>query len=474
MASVPFTTSSRPASGSSETASRPMIHVDDASAALFVDLYELTMSASYAAHDLDQPATFDLFARHLPPGRGYLVSCGLDSALGYLEGLRFDADAIDYLRSLDLFDESFLALLSTLRFTGEVRAVPEGELVFPNEPMLQVTAPLVEAQLVETFLLNCIGYQTMIATKAARVATACGDRAFVDFSPRRDHGTDAAMKTARASYVGGAVGTSLVLAGREYGLEPSGTMAHSYVMRFDNEADAFLTYARDFPGRAIFLIDTYDTEQGARTAVEVAAKLEPELRPQAVRLDSGDIDRLSRSVRAILDDGGLNDVRIFASGDLDEYRIADLTAAGAPIDAFGVGTQLGTSGDAPFVSVVYKLVEDASGPKVKLSTDKVTLPGRKQVFRITGDGGELHSDVLALEDETVADGRPMLRPVMRDGARLEPAEPLEALRDRCRASIAALPERLRALGPEPPPYEVRTSPELDALVRRLHEGLGVP
>jgi nicotinate phosphoribosyltransferase len=251
-------------------------------------------------------------------------------------------------------------------------------------------------------------------------------------------------------------------------------MAHSYVMRFDNEADAFLTYARDFPGRAIFLIDTYDTQQGARTVVEVAAKLEAELWPRAVRLDSGDIDRLSRSVRAILDEGGMHDVRIFASGDLDEYRIADLTSAGAPVDAFGVGTQLGTSGDAPHVSVVYKLVEDASGPKVKLSTNKVTLPGRKQVLRITADGGELLADVLALEGEGVADGRPVLRPVMRDGRRLEPPEPLGVLRDRCRASVAALPERLRALAPDPPPYDVRTSPELDALVRRLHEGLGAP
>ncbi|HKA93363.1 MAG TPA: nicotinate phosphoribosyltransferase, partial [Acidimicrobiia bacterium] len=293
-------------------------------------------------------------------------------------------------------------------------------------------------------------------------------------SPRRDHGTDAAMKTARAAYVGGAAATSLVLAGQRYGLELSGTMAHSYVMRFDHEAEAFLTYARDFPGRAIFLIDTYDTEQGARTAVEVAAKLEPELWPRAVRLDSGDIDHLSRSVRAILDEGGLADVQIFASGDLDEYRIAELTSADAPIDAFGVGTQLGTSGDAPHISVVYKLVEDATGPKVKLSTDKVTLPGRKQVFRTIGAGGELHSDVLALEDESVGAGRPVLRTVMLDGRRLEPAEPLDVLRDRCRASVAALPARLRALAPDPPAYQVRTSPELDALVRRLHDELGVP
>jgi nicotinate phosphoribosyltransferase len=451
-----------------------MTRVDDANVALFTDLYELTMSASYHAHDLDQPATFDLFARHLPPERGYLVSCGLDSALDYLEHLHFDDVAVDYLRSLDLFDESFLSLLSTLRFTGEVRAIPEGELVFPSEPILQVTAPLVEAQLVETFLLNCIGYQTMIATKAARVATACGDRTFVDFSPRRDHGTDAALKTARAASVGGAAGTSLVLAGLEYGLELSGTMAHSYVMRFDNEADAFLTYAHDFPGRAIFLIDTYDTERAARIVVELAGKLAPEgLLPRAVRLDSGDVDTLSRSVRNILDEGGLTDVKIFASGDLDEYRIQQLVSAGAPVDAFGVGTQLGTSGDAPHVAVVYKLVEDADGPKVKLSTDKVTLPGRKQVFR-REDGSAAPSDVLALLDEPVANARPVLQPVMRDGKRVGHREALSALRDRCRASVASLPARLRALEPEGPPYEVRISPGLDALVRRLHEQLGAP
>ena len=452
-----------------------MKQVDDSNVALFVDLYELTMSASYYAHGLDQPATFDLFARHLPPGRGYLVSCGLDAALDYLEQLQFDDTALDYLDSLDLFDESFLSMLSELRFTGEVRAIPEGELVFPDEPIVQVTAPLVEAQIVETFLLNCIGYQTMIATKAARVATACGDRTFVDFSPRRDHGTDAALKTARAAYVGGAAATSLVLGGQVYGLELSGTMAHSYVMRFDNEADAFLTYARDFPGRAIFLIDTYDTEGGARTVVDLAGKLEPEgLLPRAVRLDSGDLNTLSRSVRAILDDGGLTAVQVFASGDLDEYRIEELMTAGAPIDAFGVGTQLGTSGDAPYISVVYKLVEDASGPKVKLSEDKVTLPGRKQVFRNADDGGELRGDVLALEDEQIGDGRPMLQPVMREGRRVAAAEPLAALRDRCRVSLAALPPRLRELEAEPPPYDVRTSPALDALVRQLHEDLGAP
>ena len=451
-----------------------MMWVDDESVALFADLYELTMAASYHAHDLDEPATFDLFARDLPPRRGYLVSGGLDTALDYLEKLHFDDDALGYLWSLDLFDDSFLSRLAGLQFTGEVWGIPEGELAFPNEPIVQVTAPLVEAQIVETFLLNCIGYQTMIATKAARVATACGDRSFVDFSPRRDHGTDAAMKTARAAYIGGASGTSLVLGGQAYGLTLSGTMAHSYVMRFGSEADAFLAYARDFPGRAIFLIDTYDTINGAHAVVEVAGKLEPELLPRAVRLDSGDLAELAPAVRRILDEGGLTGVQIFASGDLDEYRIAELMAAGTPIDAFGVGTQLGTSGDAPHVGVVYKLVEDASGPKVKLSTDKVTLPGRKQIFRRAADTGTLECDVLALQDESVGDARPVLRPVMRDGTRIGEREPLDALRERCRDSVAALPDRLRALEPEGPPYEVQISPGLDALVHRLHEQLGAP
>jgi nicotinate phosphoribosyltransferase len=448
--------------------------VDDANASLFVDLYELTMAASYDTHGLDQPATFDLFARDLPPGRGYLVSCGLETALDYLERLRFDDEALAFLRSLELFDESFLALLGSFRFTGDVRAIPEGELAFPNEPLVQVTAPLIEAQIVETFLLNCLGFQTMIATKASRVATACGDRSFVDFSPRRDHGTDAAMKTARAAYVGGASGTSLVLAGKAYDLPLSGTMAHSYVMRFDTEADAFLAYARDFPGHATFLIDTYDTVKAAHIVVEVAQKLEPELRPRAVRLDSGDIAALAPAVRRILDDGGLADVQIFASGDLDEYRIAELLAAGAPIDAFGVGTQLGTSGDASHLGVVYKLVEDPSGPKVKLSPDKVTLPARKQLFRRAGENGVLECDVLALEDEAVANARPVLQLVMRDGSRIGDREPLDTLRERRRDSVAALPARLRSLEPEGPPYEVHISPGLDALVHRLHAQLGAP
>jgi nicotinate phosphoribosyltransferase len=312
---------------------------------------------------------------------------------------------------------------------------------------LRVTAPIVEAQIVETFLLNCLGYQTMIATKATRVATACAGRAFVDFSPRRDHGTDAAMKTARASAVGGAAGTSLVLAGRAYGLELSGTMAHSYVMRFPSETDAFLTFARDFPGRAIFLIDTFDTEEAARSLAAMADRLRVEdLVPQAVRLDSGDLAALSRSVRQILDDGGLRDVRIFASGDLDEYRIAGLLAEEAPIDAFGVGTRVGVSADAPYLDSVYKLVEFNGRPTLKLSEAKATEPGRKQTFR--GPEG----DMIGLREETAPPrSEPMLVPVMRGGRRTGPRRGLEVARRLFEADLVRLPqEACRLVDPVAP------------------------
>jgi len=436
--------------------------------ALFTDLYELTMAGSYHALGLLEPVTFDLYAHRLPPRRGYLVACGLEPTLDYLETLRFGDDDLDYLRSLALFDAGFLAHLADLRFTGEVWAVPEGEVVFPDEPLVRVTAPLVEAQIVETFLLNCIGFETMVATKATRIATACAGRAFVDFSPRRDHGRDAAMKAARAAFVGGASGTSLVLAGRELGLELSGTMAHSYIMRFTDEREALLCFARAYPGVAVLLLDTYDTTAAARTVAAMAPQLRSAgIVPRAVRLDSGDLVALSRVVREILDDAGLGDVGIFASGDLDEYRIAELVGAEAPIDAFGVGTQLGTSGDAPSVDVVYKLVEDPTGPKVKVAPGKTTLPGRKQLYRVGGDGRSEY-DVLALHDEPGIDGRPMLERVMTAGRRTRPPEPLAAARERCVGALAALPQHLRDLDAGDHPYEVRLSPALDALARRLH------
>jgi nicotinate phosphoribosyltransferase len=433
---------------------------------LFTDLYELTMAASYFAHDVHDLATFDLFVRSLPPTRNFLVAAGLDDVLSYLESFHFSPEAIDYLAGLALFDDDFLDHLGGLRFTGDVRGVAEGEVVFGNEPILEVTAPLIEAQIVETFLLNQVAFQTMVASKAARVGIACGTRQFVDFSARRDHGIDAAMKTARAATIGGATGTSLVEAGRRYGLPVTGTMAHSYVMTFDHEIDAFRAYVRDFPGNAVFLIDTYDTVEGARRAAQVAHEVAAHgVDVRAVRIDSGDLGDLAKAVRAILDDAGLPGVEIIASGDLDEHRIAELVAAGAPIDAFGVGTRLGTSHDHPSLGAVYKLVEQASRPRMKLSEDKATYPGRKQVHRFPGH------DVLALASEAAIGGRALLTPQMAGGRRLGPGPSLAEIKERRRAAVAALPSTLRSLEPAAP-YEVRISDGLARLVADLAEDTG--
>jgi nicotinate phosphoribosyltransferase len=447
--------------------------VDDRNAALLTDLYELTMAASYHKRGMNAPATFELFVRRLPANRNFLVACGLDDALSYLEKLSFDDEAIGYLRSLGPFDEAFLDYLRAQRFSGDAWAIDEGEAFFANEPVLQITAPLIEAQIVETFLLNCLTFQTMIASKAARLVIACQGRRFVDFSPRRDHGADAALKAARASFIGGASATSNVLGGSVYGLPLAGTMAHSYVMAFDDEMAAFRAYADDFPTNVTLLLDTYDTVAAAHKVVELVRERRAaglDIRPgwgvQAVRLDSGDLDDLARQVRAILDAGGCGDVRIFASGDLDEYRIAELVAAGAPIDAFGVGTQLGTSGDAPAVSGVYKLVEYAGTGRVKLSPGKETLPGRKQVYRFERDGRYDH-DVLAFHDEGVSGGRPLLRQVMKAGKRLAAAATLAGLQARCRRTLAALPERLRSLEEAGEPYPVDRSAALTQAIERL-------
>ena len=441
--------------------------VSDDNVVLLTDLYELTMAAGYVANGLDEPATFDLFVRSLPAERAFLVTCGLEQALDYLEGLHFPPAALEYLDSLGIFDRRLLDRLATLRFTGEVWAMLEGEICFAGEPLARLTGPLVEVQLAETFLLNCLGYQTLVASKAARVALACGERSFFDFSARRDHGADAALKAARAAYVGGAAGTSNVLAGMAYGIPLSGTMAHSYVMRFADEAEAHRTFARVFPGKATLLIDTYDTEEGARIAARVATELRTEgINIRAVRLDSGDVAALSRTVRHILDAAGHRDIEIFASGDLDEHVIAALLAGGAPIDACGVGTRLGTSDDVPSLSVVYKLVEDVSGPKIKIAPHKTTAPGRKQVYRVE-DASDPH-DVVTLEEERPpTGGRPLLEHLMAAGRRVCAQEPLPAIRARRAAAVARLPERLRRLEPVEEPYSVRFSAGLAALIGRL-------
>jgi nicotinate phosphoribosyltransferase len=433
---------------------------------LFTDLYELTMAASYFANGLNHRATFDLFVRSLPEQRNFLVAAGLDDVLTYLETLRFSTTAVDYLAGLGLFADDFLTFLAGLRFTGEVRAVAEGEVVFGNEPIVEITAPLIEAQIIETFVINQVAFQTMVASKAARVAIACGHRPFVDFSARRDHGIDAAIKTARAATIGGAAATSLVEAGRRYGLPVTGTMAHAYVMSFDDEADAYRAYARDFPGNAIFLVDTYDTIEGAERAARVALELADRgVHVRGVRLDSGDLGSLAKQVRTILDDAGLTSVEILASGDLDEHRIAELVAAGAPIDSFGVGTRLGTSHDHPSLGAVYKLVEDELGPRMKLSEGKVTFPGRKQVHRLADH------DVLALLSEEVPEGRALMTTQMRAGRRLaRPGPSLTEMSERRRAAVSALPSALRELGPVAP-YEVRISDGLATMVATLSEDL---
>src|SRR3989475_6204177 len=431
------------------------------SRALLVDLYELTMAASYHAEAMFGRASFELFFRELPPVRNYLVVCGLEEALDYLANLRFTKGDLAYLESLGMFPADFLDYLGGLRFTGDVWAVAEGEVVFANEPVLRVAGPLIEAQIVETFLLNCVNFSTAVASKAARVATVCGPRSFVDFSARRDHGADAALLAARASYIGGAAATSNVLAGRRFGLPLSGTMAHSYVLAFPDEAAAFRAFARRFPTGAVLLIDTFDTLQGARTAAAVAGELAAEgVIVRGVRIDSGDLPALALAVRAILDEAGQAGVEIFASGDLDEYRIAALLEAGAPIDGFGVGTQLGTSGDAPALGGVYKLVEDLSGPKSKTSTGKATLPAVKQVYRLDEGGAEVRDLIAPATAPAPPGGRPLLAPVMERGRHLGPPPPLAEARARCRAALGALPSRLLSLEPARPGYEVEAAAEL--------------
>ncbi|MEA2433787.1 MAG: nicotinate phosphoribosyltransferase [Actinomycetota bacterium] len=441
--------------------------VTDSNAALLTDLYELTMAASYHRHGMNGQATFDLFVRDLPRRRNFMVAAGLDQALDYLLSLRFDDESLDYLASLGFFSDDFLGYLAGFRFSGDVWAIPEGDLVFETEPLISVTAPLIEAQVVETFLLNCLTFQTMIASKAARVKLASGERTFLDFSLRRDHGADAGLKAARAAYIAGAAATSNVLAGKEFGIPVSGTMAHSYVMAFDTEIEAFRAYVSDFPERAILLIDTFDVEQGARRAVQVAEEIAIEgLKLNGVRIDSGDFDALSRSVRKILDDAGLHDVKIVLSGDLDEYRIKQLLDDQVPVDSFGVGTQMGTSADSPYLGGVYKLVWDAeTGPKVKLSTGKVTLPGRKQVHRFMRDG-KYERDVMSLNKEEVDESTPILQKFMMQGERIIGPEGLDAKRDRFLESMTRLPDYAKVLGEPEKRYPVELSPDLESLAAR--------
>jgi len=387
--------------------------VDDDNVALLTDLYELNMLQAYFNSQMNDIGVFDLFVRRLPPERNYLVACGLDDVLRYLESLHFSEDAVLYLRSLGTFSPEFLDYLQGFRFTGDVYAVAEGSIIFANEPILEVAGPLLEAQLVESCVMNQIHLQTLAASKAARVVTAAAGRTVVDFGLRRIHGADAAIKAARAFYVAGVNATSNVLAGQLYGIPVAGTMAHSFVQAHDNEVDAFLAFAKTFPG-TILLIDTYDTLEGAHHVVDLKRRLGDNFKISAVRLDSGNLDVLSRQVRRILDAAGLRSVEIFASSSLDERKIAQLVTSGCPIDGFGVGTHMGVSSDTPSLDMVYKLVEYAGQARMKLSENKSNLPGRKQVFRLDD------RDVIGLAYEQI-EGEALLQPVMTAGRRLTTA-----------------------------------------------------
>ncbi len=414
--------------------------------ALATDLYQLTMGASYAALGMERPAVFSLFVRKLPASRRFLVVAGLAEALDRLASLRFADDDLRYLRTLPIRPE-FLDRLAAFRFTGEVRAVPEGRVVFADEPLLEVRAPLVEAQLAETFVVNAVHHPTLVATKAARCVEAAGRALLFDFGLRRTAGIEAGLAVARAAYLAGFAGTSHLLAGERYGIPVMGTVAHSFVQACPDELAAFRAFAATFPGPVTLLIDTYDTRQGARRAAAVAREIAGTGgRLAAVRIDSGDLLADSRAVRVILDEAGLADVRIIASGGLDEHEIAVLVRAGAPIDTYGVGTRLGTSADAPMLDMAYKLVTYDGTPRLKLSAGKGTLVGAKQVWRRRDAAGLFAEDRIAAADEPPPGERfePLLEPVMVNGEVLaRPA--LDDLRARHRAEMAALPEGLRSL-----------------------------
>jgi nicotinate phosphoribosyltransferase len=434
---------------------------------LFTDLYELTMTQVYIEEGLTAEAVFSLFVRRLPRRRNYLLACGLDTVLDYLQDLRFHDDDLAYLRSLGKFSARFLDWLRAFRFTGTVFAVPEGTPVFANEPILEIVAPLPEAQLIETLVMNQIHLQTMLISKAQRVVTAAGGRPVIDFGTRRTHGIDAGLKAARAFYIGGVAATSNVLAGKLYGVPVAGTMAHSYIQVYEDEAAAFRTFARRYPGTTL-LVDTYDTLEGVRQVIELSNTPGADFQAGAVRLDSGDLLALSREARALLDQAGLDEIEVFASGGLDEDAVAQLVSAGAPIDGFGVGTSMGVSSDAPDLDIVYKLCEYAGEGRLKLSKNKPVLPGRKQIFRVS-EAGRYARDIIARDGENLP-GRPLIEAVMRNGERLPASRvDIETARDYARQHVAMLPDHIRAIAPAETPYPVEVSHKLSKYQKEIEE-----
>jgi nicotinate phosphoribosyltransferase len=430
---------------------------------LLTDLYELTMAASYFENSMVEPATFSLFIRNYPHGRSYFVAAGLEQFLDYVANFHFSESDLAYLDRTGLFSDNFLEYLKTMRFTGSIYGLAEGEVFFVDEPILEVTAPIIEAQILETFVINTASLQSMIATKAARCVHAARGRRLVDFSLRRSQGIDAGLKVARSTYIAGFVATSNVLAGKLYGIPISGTMAHSYISSFGDEIEAFRAFARSFPKKTILLIDTYDTVAGARKAAIVGQEMAKEgHKLLGVRLDSGDMTLLSQQVRNVLDEAGLRDVEIFASSGFDEYKIATTLKEDARIDAFGVGTKMGVSADAPYFDMAYKLVQYGERPIMKLSTGKVNLAGGKQVFRKTDHQGQFLEDIIGTRNETIEAACPLLEPVMQDGKLLRKHPSLEEIRERFRKNFAALDEKYKTLDGAHL-YPVKLSARLTAL-----------
>ena len=436
---------------------------------LFTDLYELTMAAAYFENQFTAKASFELFVRSLPRERSFLLTAGLEQALEYLENVRFGEEEIEYLRRQPVFghiSDGFFDYLRDFRFTGEVWAVPEGTPVFGEEPLLRVTAPIIQAQVIETFLLSTLTFQTMIASKAARVVEAAERRNVVEFGSRRAHGPGAGLLAARAAYIGGCAGTSNVEAGRRFGIPVFGTMAHSFVMAYAKEEEAFQRFQQLFPEHGVLLIDTYDT------LAAIDKIIQKKLHPTAVRLDSGDLLDLATRVRQKLDQAGLNQTRIFASGDLNEFTIADLLARGAPIDAFGVGTALATSKDAPTLGGVYKLVDLESETgivyRAKFSEEKTTYPGPKQIFRFPDGAGTYRHDIIGRQSEKYSDAVGLLELVMRDGKRIAPSPCIEDIQKRASEELKKIPATCRRLR-DATPYPVMFSKELENLLATVRQ-----
>ncbi len=432
---------------------------------LLTDLYQLTMLQAYFSRGMEGTAVFEFFVRKLPKGRGFLIATGLEQVLEYLENLRFTPQELEWMASRGRYGKDFVDYLSRLRFTGDVHAMPEGTVFFPNEPILRVTAPIPQAQLVETRVINLLHFQTLIASKAARSVLVAPGKLLVDFGLRRTHGAEAGLLAARAGYLAGLSGTSTVLAGPVFNIPLYGTIAHSFIQAHDSETEAFEHFARTQPDGVVLLLDTYDTEAAAEKVVVLAPRLRKEgIRIRGVRLDSGDLADHARKVRLILDEGGLKAVRIFASGNLDEYTVRDLVAS-APIDGFGIGSRMVTSADAPYLDCAYKLQEYGGRPRRKRSEGKATWPGRKQVYRFLGSDGRITYDILTLEDDP-QEGQPLIQPFMHAGKRMGLPTPLSELRKRAATQLALLPEHLRRLE-EDSPYEVRISQSLHDLAHTV-------